>query len=114
MTNSNAFKPLSKEDLADVLGVSIRTVENWVNDGTLPAPAKLGNRVYWHPFIFFGWLDKRLSGELSTVDAEQGSSVVQSGPQRAVSKARGKPATAKTELEKVRNRTQAQLDQLMA
>ena len=44
MTTANAFKPLSKEDLADVLGVSIRTIENWVNEGILPAPTKLGNR----------------------------------------------------------------------
>ncbi len=30
-----AFKPLTKDDIADVLGVSGRTIENWVSDGTL-------------------------------------------------------------------------------
>lgn len=44
MNAATAFKPLSKEDIADVLGVSIRTIENWVNEGILPAPTKLGNR----------------------------------------------------------------------
>lgn len=52
MTICNAFKPLTKEHIADVLGVSLRTIENWVGDGTLPAPKKLGNRVYWHPNAF--------------------------------------------------------------
>lgn len=51
------FKPLTKENVAEVLGISLRTVENWVNDGTLIAPRKLGNRVYWHPSAFYEWLD---------------------------------------------------------
>ncbi|MDN3544047.1 helix-turn-helix domain-containing protein [Kinneretia asaccharophila] len=62
MTASTAFKPMSKDDVADVLGVSLRTVENWVNDGTLPAPAKLGNRCYWLPSLFYSWLERRLGG----------------------------------------------------
>lgn len=62
MTASAAFKPMSKDDVADVLGVSLRTVENWVNDGTLPAPAKLGNRCYWLPSLFYSWLERRLGG----------------------------------------------------
>ena len=53
---SAPFRPLKKEDVADVLGVSVRTVENWVDDGLLIAPKKLGNRVSWHPTAFYGWL----------------------------------------------------------
>lgn len=60
MTTSSAFTPLTKQAVADSLGISIRSVENWINDGTLPAPAKLGNRVYWHPDVYFGWLSRRL------------------------------------------------------
>ena len=60
MTAIAAFKPLSKNDVADVLGVCLRTVENWVNEGDLPAPAKLGNRCYWHPTTFYAWLESRL------------------------------------------------------
>jgi len=113
MTTANAFKPLSKEDLADVLGVSIRTVENWVNEGILPPPTKLGNRVYWHPNTFYEWLDRRLSADAATGEVSQ-DITTEPQPARAKPKARGQSATAKTELDNVRNRTQAQLDALMA
>ncbi|WP_374710117.1 helix-turn-helix transcriptional regulator [Burkholderia thailandensis] len=59
-THHESFTPLTKQAVADVLGISVRSVENWINDGTLPAPVKLGNRVYWHPDVFFGWLSRRL------------------------------------------------------
>lgn len=112
MTTATAFKPLSKEDLADVLGVSIRTIENWVAEAILPAPTKLGNRVYWHPNSFYAWLDRRLSGETATAEPlEDGATERQSAC--AKPKARGQSSTAKTELNKVRTRTQAQLDALM-
>ena len=118
MTASNAFKPLSKADLAEVLGVSIRTVENWVNDGTLLPPTKLGNRVYWHPSSFFAWLDKRLSSDAAVADVapavapQEGPAIPVAGASKKSSRAQ--PVTASTELQKVRNRTQAQLDALMA
>lgn len=54
------FTPLSKQAVADLLDISIRSVENWINEGILPAPAKLGNRVFWHPDAFYGWLSLRL------------------------------------------------------
>ena len=69
MTTSSAFTPLTKQAVADSLGISIRSVENWINDGTLPAPAKLGNRVYWHPDVYFGWLSRRLQ-EAQAVESE--------------------------------------------
>ncbi|MBN8507337.1 MAG: helix-turn-helix domain-containing protein [Burkholderiales bacterium] len=113
MTTITAFKPLSKDDLADVLGVSIRTIENWVNEGILPAPTKLGNRVYWHPNAFYAWLDRRLSAETAnSAPAQDGAP--EPSPSCARPKKRSASATAKTELEKVRSRTQAQLDALMA
>jgi excisionase family DNA binding protein len=54
------FIPLTKEDVAEVLGITARTVEAWVDQGHMPAPACIGNRVYWHPELFYGWLDQRL------------------------------------------------------
>lgn len=112
MTTFTAFKPLSKEDLADVLGVSIRTIENWVSEGILPPPTKLGNRTYWHPNAFYAWLDRRLSADASTPEETQ-DSATETQTARAKPKARGQSVIAKTELDKVRNRTQAQLDALM-
>ena len=112
MTTANAFKPLSKNDLADVLGVSIRTVENWVNDGTLAAPSKLGNRVYWHPNTFYAWLDRRLAADSAAADVPQDIAPAQTTMSNMPKTRR--PATGKNELEKMRGRTQAQLDALMA
>ncbi len=65
MTTSSAFIPLTKQAVADSLGISIRSVENWINDGILPAPAKLGNRIYWHPDVYYAWLSRRLKEEPS-------------------------------------------------
>lgn len=119
MSPITAFKPMSKEDVADVLGVSVRTVENWVNEGTLPAPTKLGNRVYWHPNAFYAWLDQRLSGEglrSSEPRANEESTRVTSLPIGVGGKSmgRGRPASEKSGLDKLKSRNQAKLDALMA
>lgn len=55
-----SFMPLTKEDVAKVFDVTPRTIENWVEHEDLPAPVRIGNRVYWHPEEFNAWLDKRL------------------------------------------------------
>ena len=68
MTCPVPFTPLTKEAVADSLGVSKRTVENWVADGTLPAPRKLGNRVYWHPEVYYDWLSRRLKEDEPRAD----------------------------------------------
>lgn len=60
VTPVTPFQPLSKADVARVLDVCVRTVEGWVNSGEMPPPAKIGARVYWHPGVFYAWLDKRL------------------------------------------------------
>jgi phage terminase Nu1 subunit (DNA packaging protein) len=52
--------PLSKDDVAEILGVSIRTIENFVKNGRMPAPAHFGARPLWHPEIFYSWLDESL------------------------------------------------------
>jgi excisionase family DNA binding protein len=106
-----AFKPLTKDDIADVLGVSGRTIENWVNDGTLPAPKRLGNRVYWHPGIFFGWLEQRLVGE----DAGVGGQVVnpETGPAMLPAPTSRGAKPAKSEVERLRARDRAKLSAFM-
>jgi predicted DNA-binding transcriptional regulator AlpA len=54
------FVPMTRQDVAAVLGVSLRTVDNLVSSATMPAPARLGGRVFWHPDIFYAWLDLML------------------------------------------------------
>jgi predicted DNA-binding transcriptional regulator AlpA len=62
------FVPLTKQAVADILGISVRPIENWINEGILPAPAKLGNRVYWHPDVFYEWMSNRLREPLAEGD----------------------------------------------
>jgi excisionase family DNA binding protein len=106
-----AFKPLTKDDIADVLGVSGRTIENWVNDGTLPAPKRLGNRVYWHPGVFFGWLEQRLVGDDTSVEGQSVAS--EPAPTTPPSRSSRGAKPAKTELERLRARDHAKLSALM-
>lgn len=108
-----AFKPLTKDDIAEILGVSQRTIENWVNDGTVPVPKRLGNRVYWHPTVFYGWLEQRLSG---AEEPEPGDAVAMTRTRAGQKPARLPRATkaVKTELDQLKARGQAKLDDLNA
>lgn len=54
------FKPLHRQDIAELLDVSLRTIDNWVQEGRIPAPKPLGRGVLWHPDCFYGWLDQYL------------------------------------------------------
>lgn len=124
MTTTATFKPMSKNDVADVLAVSLRTIENWVNDGTLPAPTKLGNRCYWHPVGFYAWLDRRLLGDAAAVPAAEASApAAPSQPTvsddakaaKAPSAAPRKPAAKSVpRVDRIRAADQAQLRALMA
>ena len=60
------FSPLTKQDIAQVLNVTTRTIENWTAAGIVPAPTTLGGRVFWHPDTFYAWLDLRLREGAST------------------------------------------------
>lgn len=60
MAYAAPFKPLTKDDIAEILGVSTRTIEIWVGQRTIPAPTPIGSRVFWHPDVFYSWLDQHL------------------------------------------------------
>lgn len=57
------FKPVTREDAAEVLKKTVRTVEDWYGEGVMPKPAMIGGTCYWHPAIFFSWLDAKLKGQ---------------------------------------------------
>ena len=57
------FRPLTKEDVADHLRVTVRCVETWVEEGKIPSWRKIGTRCYWHPDVFFGWLAEYLKSD---------------------------------------------------
>lgn len=109
MTTTIAFKPLTKDDIADVLGVSLRTIENWVNERTLPAPKKLGNRVYWHPGVFYTWLEHQLTTE-ETLAVSFKPPINKS--QKVPRKSQG--TSAKSEADMLRSRDQAKIDTLLS
>jgi hypothetical protein len=64
-----AFKPLSRHDVAAILGVSVRTVENWRREQLIPPSVDIGGRVYWHPELFYAGLDAALRGNPVTAGA---------------------------------------------
>lgn len=56
------FAPMSKEDVAAVLRCSDRTIEKMVKSRKMPAPTLLAGHVFWHPDVFYSWLDSELRG----------------------------------------------------
>lgn len=54
------FVPMTKEDVAAVLMCTPRTIENLVKSGGIPTPTLLAGRVFWHPDVFYSWLDSSL------------------------------------------------------
>lgn len=62
---NSPLQPLTKEEVARILSVSKRTIENWIADGSLIAPTTIGRRVYWHPTAFYEWLNQRFEHQLA-------------------------------------------------
>lgn len=102
------FKPLTQPDAAEILGISIRTVQNWIDEGILKAPRKIGGRVYWHPAVFYGWLEQQLCCPDESPAARQG------GPTPAKSRAEKSPLPVKSEKERLRARDEDKLAALLS
>ncbi|WP_162910317.1 helix-turn-helix transcriptional regulator [Azohydromonas sediminis] len=60
---------MTKADVAEVLGVCTKTVEAWERARIIPPGQRLGAFVFWHPLVFYAWLDRRLKGEAPAHDA---------------------------------------------
>jgi len=93
-----AFKPLSRHDVASILGVSVRTVENWRREKRIPPSYDIGGRTYWHPEVFYAGLNVTLRGGVP-VEGEGALS-----GSRAVISSNRAPASTAT-LEKSRKRS---------
>lgn len=83
-------RPMTKQEVAQRLGVSVRTVEIWCSSGEIPPPAHIGRKPFWHPAEFDKWLDRKLRGEQPPATGPAGDSaaapmgpVVSSKPVRA-------------------------------
>ena len=67
------FKPVSKPDAAALLGVSTKTIDNYIRAGLLPPPRPFGGRELWHPDCFFAVLRDALMTPASAVQAPAAS-----------------------------------------
>lgn len=47
---------LTKKEVADLLRVSIRTISNYMVDGLIPVPKRLGRKVLWDEDELIWWI----------------------------------------------------------
>jgi excisionase family DNA binding protein len=40
-------KHLSAEEIIEKLGISRKTLDNWIEKGQFPKPFKIGRRIFW-------------------------------------------------------------------
>ena len=67
--STQPFVPVTREQAAEILSVSIATIDNWILKGILPKPKEIGERrVYWHPDEFYSRLHAYLQPQ-----ADQGN-----------------------------------------
>jgi hypothetical protein len=64
------FKPVTKADAAQVLGVCTKSIDNYIRDGLLPQPARFAGRDLWHPDDFYGFLSAKLRSGQATSTVE--------------------------------------------
>jgi hypothetical protein len=88
------FRPMTKADVAEVLGVCTKTVEAWERARIIPPGQRLGAFVFWHPHVFYAWLDKRLKGQEPTHDAVAVPAAVPPTPEPSAATVTAKAATA--------------------
>jgi predicted DNA-binding transcriptional regulator AlpA len=71
--NDGKFEMLTKEDIATILKISLRTVENWVADGLLPPPATIGSIRRWHSGEFYAFMERTYFPRNSTQPMSAGA-----------------------------------------
>jgi hypothetical protein len=56
--SSAPFKPITREQAAEILSVSLTTLDAMITSGVLPPPRQLGDcrKLYWHPDVFYAAL----------------------------------------------------------
>jgi predicted DNA-binding transcriptional regulator AlpA len=73
MTDFTTFKLVTPADAAAVLGVSVKTISNYIRDGLLPRPVRFGSRDYWHPAEFEAFLDRTFRRDTDGTQGEPGT-----------------------------------------
>jgi excisionase family DNA binding protein len=102
------FKPITREEAAEILCVSLSTLDNMVASGAMPAPGSIpgSRRRYWHPDVFYSWLDQQLRKEACGDTTQAPAAALQmrkrrgrgSAPQGIADRARARDAARIAEL----------------
>lgn len=62
--HNTAGNLLTKKQFAEKLGISIRTIENLVQAGELPAGVRIGRYVYWSESVVAKWHGRLFAEQL--------------------------------------------------
>lgn len=62
------FQLLSRRQVAGILDVSVRTLDNWQKCERMPKAVDIGGRVYWHSAVFYAWLDQKMRSGQCALD----------------------------------------------
>ena len=71
-------KPLTKSDVAKLMSVCKKTIEQRVGEGKFPPPKYFGRTPYWHRKTVSEWLDKWLLDDDLTKNGEYAIQLTQS------------------------------------
>ena len=68
--STTPFRPLTREQAAEILSVSLGTLDTMIEDGVLPPPRQIGDcrKLYWHPDVFDGQLHRLLCVDPAPLD----------------------------------------------
>lgn len=107
------FRPITREMAAEILGVSIRTLRNYVLDGRMPTPLTLGKTrfLYWHPDVFYTWLQGTLlQGQEQSQAAYTAAENMTNAPVRTVKSKPSSPVQVPQHVGPPRSRSQRDSD----
>jgi len=78
------FTPITREQAASILSVSLSTLDAMIAAESIPEPRALpgGRRKYWHPDIFYAWLDQQLRGDGRTVEDSKPDAPMRNSPSK--------------------------------
>ena len=57
MFNCQESRLVTRADVAQIFGVCIKTIDNYIDQGLLPQPVQFASREYWHPEDMRSFID---------------------------------------------------------
>lgn len=49
MFHPSEFRLVTRADVAQIFGVCVKTIDNYIQQGLLPQPVAFASKEYWHP-----------------------------------------------------------------